>query len=150
VKTRRACVRLFGHGLRAADIAGALELASSTVAYHLRRAGLDPAARKAELAAATRERFAAAWNAAPDLESLCAALGLAVAVAEARASRLRAAGVALKRMAHRWPRSGSKAAEVIRLHRQGTPPEMIARRVGAPPEQVHAVLRRLKAEGRAV
>jgi hypothetical protein len=95
-------------------------------------------------------RFVALWNAAPDLASAAWAVGVTVALATNRATKLRALGHRLKRMVPTWPRQGSKAAEVLRLCRLGVAPDDIAVRIGCTREFVRGVVARASVERPAV
>src|SRR5947209_16856615 len=89
--TRATVLRLFDAGATVAAIARALGVSRQAVSAHLRRSGRDPAAAKAELVRAGWRRFAAVWNAAPDVGTAARALGLTEREARQRAGRLRAA-----------------------------------------------------------
>jgi hypothetical protein len=141
------CVRLFDGGRRACDIARTLHVTSSTVQNHLLATGHDPMARRQTAAKAERERFAAAWNAAADLSAIAKAERATEPAVQSKASRLRGMGYRLKRMPPRRL-ADTKTARILRLHRRGgLTTAAIARRVGAEPEYVRAVLWRAKNAG---
>src|SRR4051812_24107712 len=94
--TRAECIRLFGEGLSAVDIASKLGITIQAATLHLRSAGYSPAARASERLASERERFRKVWQSSRSVADVARALGLTVAQARARASRLRGYGLKLK------------------------------------------------------
>jgi len=95
-------------------------MSNQNVHRHLQCAGRDPgaryAARRASATCAVRERFAATWNAAPDVATAARALGVTARWASSFASRLRKDyGLALKLFA----RAPAKRQAVEALLRAG-------------------------------
>jgi hypothetical protein len=142
--THAKVLRLFDAGRTVATIARRLRISKQAVSRHLRASGRDPAARDGRSRQSGRERFAALWNAAPDLRAAAAALGLTEYQAGRKAVHLRAAGLALKRMpARRGPRrlrAAPVAARVLELHNRGVSRADILRRTGANPGYVSQLL----------
>ena len=96
--TRARVLRLFDAGRTVAQIARRLRISKQAVSVHLRDSGRDPAAATGRAGRARNSRFAALWNAAPDLGAAAAALGLSESQAVRKAVWPRAAGLKLKRM----------------------------------------------------
>jgi DNA-binding CsgD family transcriptional regulator len=135
------CVALFRRGLTQAAIARELGLTPGSVWRRLTRAGIDPGLRRAE----ARAKFAALWNAAPDLGAAAHAAGRSESAARARAAWLRQKGYRLKRMPAR-PHADGKTARIERLLREGVPVPVIARQLKVSKQYLYTLRKRLDAE----